>query len=121
MRAASDNIPALIPGGDRRDMGKCLHAMNNAVACSRRPTVLCSPLPKMVKIKITKCFLKFKQYNYLNQILKFIPLVQIINCLVDLCLKLRSNSCWVFVGDAPAINRAVASYKNTLAVANYKF
>jgi len=52
---------------------------------------------------------------------KFLPLVQITKCRVDLFLKLRSNSCWVFVGEAPAINRAVASYKNTLAVANYKF
>lgn len=48
----------------------------------------------------------------------YIPLVQITKCRVDLCLKLRSNNCWVFVGEAPAIKRAVASYKNTLAVAN---
>jgi len=46
VRAASANIPALMPGGDRRDIGKCLHAINNAVACSLKPTVLCSPLPK---------------------------------------------------------------------------
>lgn len=57
----------------------------------------------------------------LNVKVKFIPLVQMTKGRVDLCLKLRSNSCWVFVGEAPAINRAVASYKNTLAVANWKY
>jgi len=41
---------------------------------------------------------------------------------VRLCLwrKLRSNSCSVRPGDAPAIIRAVASYKNTRGSANWK-
>jgi len=67
------------------------------------------------KEKWNKNFFSFKE------IINDLPLVQITKCLVDLCRKLRSNSCWVLVGDAPAIKRAVASYKNTLAVANYKF
>lgn len=51
VRAASANIPALIPGGDKRDIGKCLQAINNAVACSLKPIVHCSPLP-IVKYKV---------------------------------------------------------------------
>ena len=107
-----------MPGGDRRDVGKCLHAINNAVACSLKPTVLCSPLPRKIKMVYElSCMFIYRKNDYP----KFLPLVQITKCRVDLCLKLRSNSCWVFVGEAPAIKRAVASYKNTLAVANYTF